>query len=78
VSADIRERAGAERIVATALDRVGRVDLVLHNAGGQYIFPAEGLATKGCGPPPQCRRDARDVRCRVRARDARCRRRHDH
>ncbi|MGH2887829.1 MAG: SDR family oxidoreductase, partial [Solirubrobacteraceae bacterium] len=47
VAGDIRERAGAEQIVATALERFGRVDLVLNNAGGQYMVPAEGLATKG-------------------------------
>jgi citronellol/citronellal dehydrogenase len=44
---DIRERAGAERIVADTLERLGRVDLVLNNAGGQYMVPAEGLTTKG-------------------------------
>jgi len=47
VAADIRERAGAEEIVTTALDRFGRLDLVLNNAGGQYMVPAESLATKG-------------------------------
>ena len=47
VAADIRERAGAEQIVGTALERFGRADLVLNNAGGQYMVPAEGLATKG-------------------------------
>jgi citronellol/citronellal dehydrogenase len=47
VAADIRERAGAERIVADTLERLGRLDLVLNNAGGQYMVPAEGLATKG-------------------------------
>jgi NAD(P)-dependent dehydrogenase (short-subunit alcohol dehydrogenase family) len=47
VAADIRERAGAEQIVSSTLDRFGRVDLVLNNAGGQYMVPAEGLATKG-------------------------------
>jgi citronellol/citronellal dehydrogenase len=47
VAADIREAAGAERIVADALERLGRVDLVLNNAGGQYMVPAESLATKG-------------------------------
>jgi citronellol/citronellal dehydrogenase len=44
---DIREREGAEGIVATALERHGRLDLVLNNAGGQYMVPAESLATKG-------------------------------
>jgi len=47
VAADIRERAGAEVIVTTALERFGRLDLVLNNAGGQYMVPAERLTTKG-------------------------------
>ena len=47
VAGDIRERAGAELIVATALERFGRLDLLLNNAGGQYMVPAEGLTTKG-------------------------------
>jgi citronellol/citronellal dehydrogenase len=47
VAGDIRERAGAEAIVTAALNRLGRVDLVLNNAGGQYMVPAEGLTTKG-------------------------------
>ncbi|MBV8220636.1 MAG: SDR family NAD(P)-dependent oxidoreductase, partial [Solirubrobacterales bacterium] len=36
VAADIRERDGAEEIVTTALERFGRLDIVLNNAGGQY------------------------------------------
>jgi len=47
IAGDIRERAGAEGIVTTALERFGRLDLVLNNAGGQYMVPAESLATKG-------------------------------
>jgi len=47
IAGDIRERAGAEEIVKTALERFGRLDLVLNNAGGQYMVPAESLATKG-------------------------------
>ena len=47
VAADIREQDGAERIVATALERLGRLDFVLNNAGGQYFVPAEGIALKG-------------------------------
>lgn len=47
IAADIRDRAGAEQIVATALERYGRVDLVLNNAGGQYMVPAEELKAKG-------------------------------
>jgi citronellol/citronellal dehydrogenase len=47
VAADVRERAGADQIVTTALERYGQLDLVLNNAGGQYMVPAENLATKG-------------------------------
>jgi citronellol/citronellal dehydrogenase len=47
VAADIREPAGAEQIVTTTLERFGHVDLLLNNAGGQYMVPAESLATKG-------------------------------
>lgn len=47
VSADIRDRSGAELIVTTALERHGRLDLLLNNAGGQYMVPAEDLTTKG-------------------------------
>jgi citronellol/citronellal dehydrogenase len=47
VAADIREPLGAELIVTTALERYGRLDVLLNNAGGQYMVPAEDLATKG-------------------------------
>jgi citronellol/citronellal dehydrogenase len=47
VAADIREAEGAELIVRTALDRHGRLDLLLNNAGGQYFVPAEGITAKG-------------------------------
>jgi citronellol/citronellal dehydrogenase len=47
VSGDIRERDGAATIIAAALDRHGRLDLLLNNAGGQYFVPAEGITGKG-------------------------------
>jgi citronellol/citronellal dehydrogenase len=47
VTGDIRERDGAERIVSGVLERHGRLDLLLNNAGGQYFVPAEGITDKG-------------------------------
>ncbi len=47
VAGDIRESAEARRIVETTLERHGRLDLLLNNAGGQYFVPAEGITEKG-------------------------------
>src|SRR5581483_3327618 len=47
VVGDIRDPAGAEAIVRSALDRHGRLDLLLNNAGGQYFVPAEGITARG-------------------------------
>jgi citronellol/citronellal dehydrogenase len=47
VAGDIREASGAEAIIGAALERHGRLDLLLNNAGGQYFVPAEGITAKG-------------------------------
>lgn len=47
VVADIRESADAERVVDHVLERHGRLDMLVNNAGGQYFVPAEAIASKG-------------------------------
>ena len=47
VVGDIREPADATRIVDAVLERHGRLDLLVNNAGGQYFVPAESIASKG-------------------------------
>src|ERR1019366_2348296 len=47
VAGDIREPAQARALVQAALERHGRLDLLLNNAGGQYFVPAEAITAKG-------------------------------
>lgn len=47
VSGDIREAGDAARIVATCVERHGRLDVLVNNAGGQYFVPAESISSKG-------------------------------
>jgi citronellol/citronellal dehydrogenase len=47
VVGDIREAEDARALVGATLQRAGRLDLLVNNAGGQFFSPAELIATKG-------------------------------
>ena len=47
VPADIRDEAQVHRLVDRALDRFGRIDTLVNNAGGQFAAPAEQITSKG-------------------------------
>jgi citronellol/citronellal dehydrogenase len=44
---DIREENQVEALVDGVLERHGRIDLLVNNAGGQYMSPAEDITPKG-------------------------------
>jgi citronellol/citronellal dehydrogenase len=47
VVGDVREDESATAIVDAVLERHGRLDVLVNNAGGQYFVPAEAIAAKG-------------------------------
>jgi citronellol/citronellal dehydrogenase len=47
IGGDVRSLEEAERIVSSVLERHGRLDVLVNNAGGQYFTPAEMIALKG-------------------------------
>jgi citronellol/citronellal dehydrogenase len=47
VPADIREQDAVEEMVDGILERHGRLDLLVNNAGGQFLSPAESVSAKG-------------------------------
>ena len=47
VSGDVRDAADAQRMVETVLERHGRLEVLVNNAGGQFFSPAELIAAKG-------------------------------
>jgi citronellol/citronellal dehydrogenase len=48
-TADVREPDQGELLVRSVLERHGRLDVLVNNAGGQYFAPAEQIAAKGWG-----------------------------
>jgi citronellol/citronellal dehydrogenase len=47
VPANIRAEGEVERVVDTALQAFGRIDVLVNNAGGQFTAPAEEITPKG-------------------------------
>jgi citronellol/citronellal dehydrogenase len=46
-SCDVREEVPVGRLVDGALERHGRIDVLVNNAGGQFLSPAESITPKG-------------------------------
>ena len=47
VETDVREPDQVERLLERTLERFGRIDVLVNNAGGQFLAPAEEISTKG-------------------------------
>ena len=47
IPADIRDSQQVERVVDAALERFGKIDVLVNNAGGQFEAPAESISDKG-------------------------------
>ena len=45
--ADIRDEEAVDRLMDAVLERHGRIDLLVNNAGGQFLSPAEAISPKG-------------------------------
>jgi NAD(P)-dependent dehydrogenase (short-subunit alcohol dehydrogenase family) len=45
--ADIREEEDVDRLVGGVLERHEKIDLLVNNAGGQFLAPAEAISPKG-------------------------------
>jgi NAD(P)-dependent dehydrogenase (short-subunit alcohol dehydrogenase family) len=47
VPADVREPEQAKALLDQALERFGRIDVLVNNAGGQFLAPAEEISLNG-------------------------------
>ncbi|HEX6582078.1 MAG TPA: SDR family oxidoreductase [Thermoleophilaceae bacterium] len=47
LACDIREENQVEALVGGVMERHGQIDLLVNNAGGQYLTPAEDITPKG-------------------------------
>src|SRR4029079_13449231 len=47
VPTDVREQGQVAALVDRAIERFGRIDVLVNNAGGQFLAPAEEISLKG-------------------------------